>query len=326
VANIRYLKSRSRWWVRWRATNRTTHKVFCGSRVFLEKAQAVAFWAEMEAQEKLWREGVVDTQDSVVDVGKEFESHCKQHTLRTQGHYRSVLGKFCQSLPKNVLRIQQVDMRVIQEYLYRLRDSGAVNRTLNAHLTAIKAFCRYYSDRYNLPNPASKVPMMREDPPESRFLTQEEYAKVLEAVRTDLWRDRIVFLANTGLRASEFCALIRSGRLNPQVTAVTIIGKGRRRRTVPLNRHCQEIIQRPHIYKPVGRNPLYAGLAKIAKRAQIAPLGPHALRHYCATQMLLRGVPIAKVAEVLGHSIRVCETTYKHFIPQDLRGTTDVLD
>jgi integrase len=71
---------------------------------------------------------------------------------------------------------------------------------------------------------------------------------------------------------------------------------------------------------------LYNKLVVLAARAKINRLGPHTLRHYCATQMLLKGVPIAKVAEVLGHSIRVCEATYKHFIPQDLQGTTDVLD
>ncbi|MCE5324935.1 MAG: tyrosine-type recombinase/integrase [Planctomycetaceae bacterium] len=326
MANIRYLKDRSRWWVRWRATNRKTHKVFAGSQVFMEKAKAVAHWAEMEAQEKLWRDGVVETIDSIAEVVKDFADHCKQHSQRTQGFYRAVLGRFSESLPRNVLRIQQLDMKHIQEYLYRLRDSGDINRTLNAHLTAIKSFCRYFSDRYNLPNPASRVPMMREDPPDHRFLAAGEYEKLIAAAKTDLWRDRIVFLAHTGLRASEFCQLIRSGSLDPQASAVTITGKGRRRRTIPLNQHCREIAGRPYIYKPVGRCRLYMGLAKIAKRAKIPPLGPHALRHYCATQMLLKGVPIAKVAEVLGHSIRVCENTYKHFIPQDLQGTTDVLD
>lgn len=326
MANIRYLKDRGRWWVRWRATNRKSGQVFAGSQVFLEKAQAVRHYAEMEAQEKLWRDGQIETVDSIAEVAKDFENHCKQHTLGTQKLYKLVLGGFLHNLPKTVLRIQQLDMKHIQEYLYRLRDSGDINRTINCHLTAIKSFCRYFSDRYNLPNPATKIPMMKEDPPDVRFITAGEYSQLLAAAKTDLWRDRIIFLAHTGLRASEFCTLIRSGSLSQSASAVTVVGKGRRRRTIPLNQHCREVVSRPYIYKPVGRMRLYMGLAKIAKRAKIPTLGPHALRHYCATQMLLRGVPIAKVAEVLGHSIRVCENTYKHFIPQDLQGTTDVLD
>jgi site-specific recombinase XerD len=292
----------------------------------MEKTQAVRVYAEMEAQEKAWRDGEVESIDSIVDVARDFESHCKQHTQRTQGHYRSVMGRFLQGLPKSYLRIQQIDTKCIQEHLYRLRDAGNINRTLNAHLTVIKSFCRFIADRYNMPNPAAKVPMLRQDPPDTHFLNTEEFGKLLTIAGTGLWRDRILFLAHTGLRVSEFCGLIRSGRLSQSASAVTVIGKGRRKRTVPLNRTCREILSRPYIHRYVGRMRFYNKLVMLCDRAKIERIGPHALRHYCATQMLLRGVPIAMVAEVLGHSIRVCEETYKHFVPRDLQGTTDVLD
>jgi integrase len=93
-----------------------------------------------------------------------------------------------------------------------------------------------------------------------------------------------------------------------------------------LNATCRTILQRPHIYRPISRDHLYLGIAKLARRAQIPPCGPHALRHWCATQLLLRGVPIALVAKILGHSVQVCERTYAHILPQDLRHLTEVLD
>ncbi len=326
MASMSWVKDQKRWRVRWRATNRITHRVFAGSQVFLEKPEALRCLMEVEAQERQWRNGQIDTLDSLAEAAKDFESHCKQHTLRTQGLYRSVLGRFLESLPGSVLRIQQLDAKHIQEYLYRLRDASNVNRTLNGHLTVVKSFCRYYSERYGLPNPAARVRMLKEDPAEIRFISTEEYHKLLAATTSPIWQDRIRFLANTGLRISEFCSLVRNGRLSPGMAAVSVIGKGRRKRTVPLNKTCREVLRRPNIYRPVGRSRVYMHLVKLAKRAGIERLGPHSLRHYCATQMLLKGVPIAKVAEVLGHSIRVCEAAYKHIIPKDLEGTTDVLD
>lgn len=325
MASLSFVPSRKRWRVRWRATNRTTHRVFAGSAVFLEKDQAVRHWAEMEQQEKLWRTGAVQSIDAIADVVAEFTSYCRRHTPATQKLYRRVLERFIESLPGNVQRIQQIDSRMIESFLYQIRDSGPVNRTLNAYLTVVKAFCRYYSDRYTLPNPASRVTMLTEDPANPRFLSDEEYAKLLETAGEQA-RDRILFLANTGLRASEFYGLVKSGKLERYATAITVTGKGRRRRTIPLNQTCRDVLTRDHIFRPISRNPLYQQLNRVAKRAQIPPLGPHALRHYCATQMLIKGVPPAKVAAVLGHSVRVLERTYSHILPKDLQGTTDVLD
>ena len=327
MASISYVKSLGRWRVRWKATNRqaTTNRVFSGSRVFFEKAQAVGFFAEMEAQERLWRSGAVSTLDSVDQAAADYAIYCRRHTTRTQGHYQMVLARFRASLPGNVRRIQQLDAACIEEYLYRLRDAGLSNRTLNAHLTAIKGFCRWVARRHRLPNVAAEVAMAAEEPPVARFIGRDEYAALLAAAG-DQARDRIVFLAHTGLRASEFCRLVAAG-IRPDQTAVTVVGKGRKRRTVPLNRAARETLGRPHIHRTIGRNPLYQQISRVAKRAHIPPLGPHALRHYFATQLLLAGVPIIKVSRLLGHSsVKTTERHYAHILDADVACVTDVLD
>ncbi len=333
MATLAYLPSRGRWRVRWRATNRSTGALFSGSRVFLEKPQAAACWAEMEAQERLWRTGQVTATDSLAEALAAFESYCRRHTARTQEHYRRVLAAFQEGLPKNAQRFQQLDRGHIEEYLNRLRDRQCCNRTLNAHLTAIKAFTRWLSERHGVPNAAGAIRMLTEDPPDHRFITAAEYAALVAACCPLLYPpgkpilyDRILFLANTGLRVSEFCGLVRQGRLAPHLTALVVTGKGRRQRTVPLNRICRQILARPYIYRPIGRDRLYMDIAQAARRAGIPPLGPHALRHYCATALLLAGVPIIKVAKILGHSVQVCERTYAHILPQDLAQLTEVLD
>ena len=108
--------------------------------------------------------------------------------------------------------------------------------------------------------------------------------------------------------------------------AITLTGKGRKRRTVPLNSHCRDVLARGHIRRPVGRNPLYQQVSRAGRLAGLPPVGPHTLRHYFATQLLLAGVPIVLVARLLGHqSVRTTERVYAHILDADVRRCTEVL-
>ena len=322
MATLGYVKGRRKWRIRWCAINRKTHYKFAGSRYFFEKHLAIQFYADIEAQEKLVRTSEVRPAEAVGSVKDDFFRHIKKYTPRTQQHYRMVITGFLSGLPRAVVRIHQIDAAHIREYLYRLRDTNRTNRTLNAHLTAIKSFCRFYSEQFKLINPAAAISMFVEDPPKRRFLTGTEYTKTLN-VAGPLARARIIFLANTGLRASEFASVTISN-LNHDCSALTVVGKGRKRRTIPLNRNARTVIPALQI---CSKNALYLQFTRLAKKAGIPSFGPHALRHYFATQLLLAGVPIAKVSKLLGHkSIKTTEQCYAHILSTDLANATDVLD
>ena len=105
---------------------------------------------------------------------------------------------------------------------------------------------------------------------------------------------------------------------------VTISGKGRKRRTIPVNQTARDVLP---VLQPASRNALWLQCNRLACRAGVRSFGPHSLRHYFATQLLLLGVPIAKVSKLLGHrSIRTTERCYSHILPDDLANCTDVLD
>lgn len=322
MASYGYIRELKKWRVRWRATNRKLHIIFSGSKVFYEKAQAIKFFADIEEQERLWRNSEVAPSESINQALSDYLTYCKRHTSRTQQHYQYVLSKFIESLPKTIYRIQQIEPHYIQEYLHRLRDKGDINRTLNAHLTPIKAFCRYNSDRYDIPNPAMKVKMLKEDPPASRFIEPEEYQKILD-VATPLARDRIIFLANTGLRATEFSKLSAKD-INLEMNTITIVGKGRKQRTIPLNETACQVLPK---LKLGTRNALWLSFSRLAQKAGVPKFGPHSLRHYFATQLLRKGVPVIVVSRLLGHkSIRTTEQIYAHILTADLADATKVLD
>ena len=256
-----------------------------------------------------------------------------RRTPRTYSHYAMVIDRFKPYAP---LDMADLTVEHIERYLTKLLTANSRNpgRMANAHLTAIKSFCRWSAERYEVPNPAAKIKMLPEKPPRQRVLTPTEYASVLRICR-GLESDAITLLGHTGLRASEFRSLTWAN-VADDLRSLSITGKGRKHRLIPLNQTCQTCLrkyERSHsttmdfVKSYHARDALYKLCKRLAKRAEINRFGPHAIRHYFATELLRRGVPIAKVSKILGHaSIRTTEQIYIHWLPDDLAGATDVLD
>jgi len=251
-------------------------------------------------------------------------SHNRRFTARTQGHYKMVIWRFVKFMPGD---IEKLSSNHIESYIADLLDRSS-NRTGNAHLTVIKSFCRWLERTYDAPNPAAKIPMLKEDPPKQRWLTHEEYLRIL-AVCKDGESDTIKLIAMSGLRASEVVGLSRD---DIHEDKLVIIGKGRKRRVIPLNKTLKEILSRStHINFAKNRVQLYRLCQRLSRRANIPCFGPHALRHYFATELLRggetkRGVSMVNVSALLGHSSVKTTERYLHFQDSFLTGVTDVLD
>lgn len=78
---------------------------------------------------------------------------------------------------------------------------------------------------------------------------------------------------------------------------------------------CDYVIERAS--KPVGD--VKKGFAAAVKRAGIDHCTPHALRHTCATWMVMAGVPVAEVARFLGDTEKMVERVYGKHSPDYLR-------
>lgn len=69
------------------------------------------------------------------------------------------------------------------------------------------------------------------------------------------------------------------------------------------------------------------GFVNAVGRAEIGHVRIHDLRHTAAVTMLAAGVPIEKVAQVLGHSnIAVTYSTYGRYLPEHMQDAVNVLD
>lgn len=258
------------------------------------------------------------------------------HTPKTQNLYSMVISRFVNSLPQQVTHVRQIKAGHLQAYVNGLLDSRRCNRTANAHLTALKSFCRWLSKKHGIPDVGRKVKMLKEAPWRQRFLSHHEYLKILE-VANEKEADVIRFLANTGLRAAEIQSLTwDSVSPDGQTLTMTTFGREtRRRRVIPLNRMCREILSK-YRAKPnapidivtayTRRNALYNLCKRLSRRAGIPIAGPQSYRHYFATEMLSRGVPFAQVSRLLGHSNpTITATVYAHFLPGHANSITEIL-
>lgn len=202
---------------------------------------------------------------------------------------------------------------------------------------ALRSFYRWHSEEYHCPNPMSSVAAPKAPEPVIEPLSREGVAAILRACdgtreastkgraafsmrRDTALRDRaiVLVLLDAGLRASELCALtvgdvdLSSGRV------LVRKGKGGKGRVVYLGKMARRAVWKylatraqPRPDEPLfltreGRalNPdrLVKLFANLGRRAGVANLHPHRLRHTFATEFLRNGGNLLGLQRLLGHS------------------------
>jgi integrase/recombinase XerC len=149
-------------------------------------------------------------------------------------------------------------------------------------------------------------------------------------------RDRALIdtLYSSGLRVSEVASM-SIGDVGGDL--VTVVGKGRKTRRVPIGRPAQESIRRylgggrPHMAGPEAGQALWVGVRggplgprgiRAVVRRRMATF-PHALRHSFATHLLEGGADLRSVQDLLGHTDLATTQIYTAVTRQHLRGTYD---
>jgi len=262
---------------------------------------------------------------------EEWLAYCRRNNSpETVDRYQRILWQFCAHSGDKALTALTVAH--VEQYIDTLLHRGHGHNTCNTHLAAVKSFWSWETRRHGTPNIAAAVPRLTPDDPVQRFLSEEEYARVL-AICGPVAKDLVQLYGNTGLRRGEMLRL-RWPHVAPDMRALRVPhGKGNKARTVPVNGVCRDILSRNRVDdtfsfllrygSPSGQDRL---CGRLAGQAAIPPFGPHALRHYFATRMIRAGIPLKIVSKILGHSsVAITEKIYCHLMPVDLLGTTESL-
>ncbi len=219
---------------------------------------------------------------------------------------------------------------------------STVSRRLSA-LRSFARFCRREGMPLALEEKRLRVPRSRQLP---GVLTVEEVERVIEMAEKVggefRLRDRamVELLYSSGLRASELITLRITDVILEEGLVIVRGGKNRKDRVVPLGRRATEAIQdylkdlRPRMgyarksdrlflgrKGPLSRVHLYRIVSRAARLAGIdrMPVGPHTLRHSCATHMVENGADLVAVKELLGHSSLNTVEIYTHLSQRHLR-------
>jgi site-specific recombinase XerD len=257
-------------------------------------------------------------------------------------HAERTLGK-----APAALALADLDEPLILGFLDELETRrGNAVRTRNARLAAIRSFLQFASRRdvANLATTtaALSVPMKRFERPIIGFLSREQMLAVLDLPGTD-WlatRDRVLLhlLYNAGARISELVAIRVDDVVTGDGACVHLLGKGRKRRTVPLWKNTAKRVRAWLALDgaPAGNAPLlptrqgaFMTRANAAQRLAIAvkhaterrpelatiTVSPHTIRHTTAMHLLQSGVDISVIALWLGHE---SPATTHHYVEADL--------
>jgi integrase/recombinase XerC len=202
----------------------------------------------------------------------------------------------------------------------------------------------------SLPKPGKRLP---------QFLTVQQMKDLLEAPLKQLrlgetkrgmpgrpvsvsacYRDVAILetIYSCGLRVSELCGL-RVADLDPAEQLVSVRGKGKKERRVPISRTALAAIERYWgvlSKRPEGESPVFLSQTKqgsplsqvmlqrrlktyLALAGLDPSLTPHKLRHSYATHLLDAGADLRSVQELLGHAHLVTTQAYTHVTTDRLK-------
>ena len=242
------------------------------------------------------------------------------------------------SKPPSALSLVDLDAPFIAAFLDHLqRERGNSARTRNARLAAIHSLFKFAALRHPehalLIQRVLAIPPRRFDKALITYLTTSEIEALLAApdrLTPAGRRDHALLLLaiRTGLRVSELVNLDRADLHLSTGAHVSCLGKGRKRRTTPLDKQTVVVLKHWLDERRSGEpdEPLFPGrtgarlsrdaaarlVTKHATTAGLKNVTPHVLRHTTAMQLLHAGVDVAVIALWLGHEQIETTQIYLH--------------
>ena len=253
----------------------------------------------------------------------------------TRKAYRGDVEEFGRWLEDRSLRLADVDVRVLMEYvtdLGRARRRKLAPATIARKIAAIRSFLRFTLGSANVPD-ASLAPRRPRRLPDTPKTAEVEAA--LDALDGDgplALRNRalVELVYSAGLRSAEAVGLDLAD-IDFDREQLHVRGKGGKERIVPLGEEAGHVLAR---YLREARPELVRGaenalfVSARGKRLDTSTLRrvfahPHRLRHAFATHLLEGGADLRTIQELLGHSSLSTTQLYSHVDGRRLRRVYD---
>jgi integrase len=229
-----------------------------------------------------------------------------------------------------MLAPSKVEPQDVRAYYFHLVDSGMATATQSSYMNTLLEFLRFCGNR-PCRGMRIRITISRTN---VDWLTEEEVGELIAAAHYPPMRGALVLMAYCGLRRAEAAGLLRK---NVAVNQLTVQGKGRKERTIPLDREFWDAMrpytewteQRPasdtflmyqsrdgkvHGYQP-------GTLSRIIYEHGMlvgTHVSPHTLRRSFGRHLYKRGCPLAELRVLMGHSTMEMTIKYLGIGDQDI--------
>lgn len=265
----------------------------------------------------------------------------------TVGAYERDLRTFLSFAHKNGLNSpEQVLESHVRQWLAECHRQGLAPSSLQRSLSALRAFYNWRGlETGERRSPASVVQAPRRRRKLPGTLEVDQVGSYLQVNDEDplILRDLAMaeLFYSSGLRLSELRA-VDLNDIDGRQRLLTVVGKGRKSRTVPVGQAALEALARYTAQRPapaaghdnalflsksgrrISERSIQARIKGLGKRAGLArDVHPHMLRHSFASHMLESSGDLRAVQELLGHSDISTTQIYTHLDFQHLAKVYD---
>lgn len=223
-----------------------------------------------------------------------------------------------------------------------IEDKPLSNATLVRDLGLLRAALTWAVDNHWLVK-APKIKLPTSPQARDRWLTRDEYARLVESAVEPHMRLFIIMALNTGARKSAILELTW-GPVDQKQKGVDLIERridfGEGYANKYRSRHCavnstllaelkgaSNLATSDYVIEYAGEKikDVKTGFQAACRRAGLKGVSPHTMRHTAASWMIQAGISYADVGKFLGNSARVVEEVYGHHAPDHLRDAAEAL-
>ncbi|MCK8816019.1 tyrosine-type recombinase/integrase [Natroniella sulfidigena] len=274
-----------------------------------------------------------------MEILREYQNWLKEDakTDKTIENYRTDVKGFLEWIGSKV-DLEQLRRADFRNYFHHLRERAFAVSTINKKVNSLRSFNDYLLEEEIISKKLvypekDRIKIAKGSNSNIEIFSADEVERILSYLdREEIsQRDRMIvhLLLYTGIRVGELVE-IRLKHLDLLVGELKVVGKGSKYREIPLNQKVRKSI-RSYLqeernnskYKEsdyliltqrspkAHRDTINNLLNKIGDEVDLK-VYPHKFRHTCFTILIRKGVDIATVSELAGHSS--IETTHRYYL------------
>ncbi len=287
---------------------------------------------------------MIESEIKRIDGFLDTLQHLSLHTRKAYQHDLRILLEFCHA--HDIRHWQDLDGRQMRGFIAWRHRQGVGGKSLQRNLSAIRVFYRYLVElKFASQNPAQGIFAPKSPRKLPKALDADQATRLVDIAGQDILsvRDRAMLelMYSSGLRLSELINL-DLGNIDLADAVVTVSGKGRKTRTVPVGRYAIEALRHwlkerskltpgdeTAIFlsrrgKRISPRAFQQRLKQWAVRQGLAShVHPHMLRHSFASHLLESSGDLRAVQELLGHADISTTQVYTHLDFQHLARVYD---